>query len=300
MTRLLDLAGAELAALRAGELIEAVRASEGRVLLAEVVAGSPPLLSGCSNPELACAQGADLVCLNLFDPTSDGVAVPGLEHLKPEPESIGGLARLLGRPVGLNLEPDVATVPEAYRATEANLRAAREAGAAFVVVTANPGRGATVHDIAAATGAARHVDGLCCFAGKMHHAGADEHLGPEMVERLVGAGAHGVLVPLPGTVPGISEADAGVMVKAAHDSGAVAMGTIGTSQEGAQEDTLRELALTAKRVGVDLHHIGDAGLTGIARPENIYAYSVAIRGVRHTWSRMGRNVRASWGYRDPG
>ena len=85
-----------------------------------------------------------------------------------------------------------------------------------------------------------------------------------------------------------------------HGGGTVAMGTIGTSQEGAHEGTIRELALTAKRVGVDLHHIGDAGLTGIARPENIYAYSVAIRGVRHTWSRMGRNVRASWGYRDPG
>jgi hypothetical protein len=300
MTRLLDLAGAELAALRGGELTDAVRASEGRVLLSEVVAGSSPLLSGCSNPELVCAQGADLICLNLFDPTSKGPAVRGLEHLEPEPEGIGGLARLLGRPVGLNLEPDVATVPEAFRATDATLRAARESGAAFVVITANPGRGTTVDDIAAATSTARRVGGLCCFAGKMHQAGATESLGPEMVEHLVQAGAHGVLVPLPGTVPGISEADAGAMVNAAHDGGAVAMGTIGTSQEGAHEGTIRELALTAKRVGVDLHHIGDAGLNGIARPENIYAYSVAIRGVRHTWSRMGRNVRASWGYKDPG
>jgi hypothetical protein len=300
MTRLLDLAGPELAALRGGELIDAVRASEGRVLLSEVVAGVPPLVTGCSNLELVCAQGADLICLNLFDPTSDGPAVRGLEHVKPEPEGIGGLGRLVGRPVGLNLEPDVATVPEAFRATEVNLRAARESGAAFVVVTANPGRGATVEDIAAATDTALRVGGMCCFAGKMHQAGVTEGFRPEVVERLVEAGAHGVLVPLPGTVPGISEADAGAIVNAAHGSGAIAMGTIGTSQEGAHEDTIRELALTAKRVGVDVHHIGDAGLTGIARPENIYAYSVAIRGVRHTWSRMGRNVRASWGHRDPG
>jgi len=37
---------------------------------------------------------------------------------------------------------------------------------------------------------------------------------------------------------------------------------------------------------VDLFHIGDAGFTGIAFPENIYTLSIAIRGRRHTWRRM--------------
>jgi len=43
--------------------------------------------------------------------------------------------------------------------------------------------------------------------------------------------------------------------------------------------------------GADLHHIGDAGYTGMAVPENIFAYSVAIRGLRHTYARMARSIR---------
>ncbi len=43
--------------------------------------------------------------------------------------------------------------------------------------------------------------------------------------------------------------------------------------------------------GTDLHHIGDSGFTGIAAPENITAYSVAIRGVRHTYRRMAMSIR---------
>ena len=135
---------------------------------------------------------------------------------------------------------------------------------------------------------------LVCFAGKMHHAGLHERLDPKDAEALAGAGARGVLVPLPGTVPGVGEALAAAMVEAAHEAGALAVGTIGTSQEGAGSETLEALALAAKRIGVDVHHIGDAGFTGVARPESLYAYSVAIRGIRHTWNRMARSVRASW------
>ena len=38
--------------------------------------------------------------------------------------------------------------------------------------------------------------------------------------------------------------------------------------------------------GADIHHIGDSGYMGMALPENIMAYSVAIRGKRHTYRRM--------------
>ena len=68
------------------------------------------------------------------------------------------------------------------------------------------------------------------------------------------------------------------------------MTTVGTSQEGADEQTIREIALQAKMAGTDLHHIGDAGYPGIAVPENIISYSVAIRGRRHTYRRMARSI----------
>ena len=240
------------------------------------------------------AFGADLICLNLAEP-GDAVLVEGLEKVETPARGFYGLAALLGRPVGLNLEPDVDSVPDQYRASATNLRAADAAGAAFVMVTANPGRGVSIEDLESAVRTVREAaDGMSCWAGKMHHAGAEEPLGRKSVARLVAAGAQGALVPLPGTVPGISEALAGGMVEEARSAGALAIGTIGTSQEGADRHTLRQLALGAKRIGVDVHHIGDAGFTGLASPEGLYAYSVAARGIRHTWNRMARGARASW------
>ncbi|HLS52722.1 MAG TPA: haloacid dehalogenase-like hydrolase, partial [Tissierellaceae bacterium] len=67
--------------------------------------------------------------------------------------------------------------------------------------------------------------------------------------------------------------------------------TIGTSQEGADKQTIRNIALYSKMAGADIHHLGDAGMTvGMATPENIMAYSIAIRGKRHTYRRMARSV----------
>ena len=42
--------------------------------------------------------------------------------------------------------------------------------------------------------------------------------------------------------------------------------------------------------GTDIHHIGDSGYVGMALPENITAYSVAIRGIRHTYRRMAMSL----------
>ncbi len=295
MTRLLDHYGSGLAALAGQELVGAIRASEGRSLLAEIDTSAAPLFAGTANAEIAAAFGADLICLNHVEIGNWESLGRGLEHVGPRPEGFGGLVRLLGRPVGLNLEPDVDTVPASFRATTDNARAAAAAGASFVVVTANPGRTARLEEVVAAVQTVRDCGPeLCCWAGKMHHAGAEEKLGPKSVARLIAAGAHGVLVPLPGTVPGISEGHAREMVEEARSSGALAIGTIGTSQEGADGDTLRRLALAAKRIGVDVHHLGDAGLGGMAAPESLYAYSVAVRGIRHTWNRMARGTRASW------
>lgn len=295
-TRLLDRWGADLAGLEGAELVDAIAASDGRVVLAEVVAGAAPLLRGTANAELVAAFGADLLCCNLVDPLGGTLALPGLDDVGAGARGFTGLRRVLGRPVGLNLEPAAPGVPEAHQTTIDRVAAAAADGAAFVVVTANPGRGVVAADLAAAVATARGAaPDLVCLAGKMHHGGRREALGPDTVRTLVDAGAHGVLVPLPGTIPGLAEATAAAMVEVAHDAGVLAMSTVGTSQEGADTSTVRTLALTAKRLGVDVHHLGDAGLDGLAAPENIYAYSVAIRGVRHTWNRMARATRATWG-----
>ncbi|WP_129991176.1 hypothetical protein [Rahnella sp. CFA14(1/10)] len=103
-------------------------------------------------------------------------------------------------------------------------------------------------------------------------------------------GADVVLIPAPGTVPGMSQEKVTSLIACAHAHGALAMTTIGTSQEGADVSTVRQIALMSKMAGADLHHIGDTGYMGIALPENIMAYSIAIRGVRHTYTRMARSI----------
>jgi hypothetical protein len=287
MTRLLSLHGDALASLRGDELIEAIRASDGRTLLVELIAPAPAFLGEGmpSNLELVAAFGADLLCLNMFDP-HDPPPLDGAEDL-------AGASGRLGRPVGVNLEPDIDGVPEPLRATEATVKAADGSGAAFVIVTANPGRGAGTRELAEAVTTARAVaPGVMCFAGRMHASGSTEPFTNGAVDPLIEAGAHGILVPVPGTVPGLSEAVAAAMVARAHDAGALAMSAIGTSQEGADVQTVRTLALAAKRIGADVHHVGDSGFNGITSPENIYAYGVAMRGVRHTWARMAGGLRS--------
>jgi hypothetical protein len=287
LTRILDLYGPALAALRGSDLIDAIRAAEGRTLLAEVVAPAPSFLGERrpSNLELVAAFGADLVCLNMFDPYTE----PPIEGAS----DLAGASLALGRLVGLNLEPAVDGVPENLRATDAIVKAVDASGAAFAIVTANPGRGTGTRDLAAAVATVRKIaPELVCVAGRMHASGVDEPFDIHAVDPLIDAGAHGVIVPVPGTVPALREETAASMVARAHHAGALAMSTIGTSQEGADVETMRILALAAKRIGADVHHIGDAGFNGVAPPENIYAYGVAIRGVRHTWARMAGGVRS--------
>ena len=59
--RVLDLLPAELASLNAKELLQAVAGSEGRVLAAETIGITPPLLSDVTNAEFAASMGADLL-----------------------------------------------------------------------------------------------------------------------------------------------------------------------------------------------------------------------------------------------
>ena len=68
------------------------------------------------------------------------------------------------------------------------------------------------------------------------------------------------------------------------------MSCIGTSQEGSDQSTIREIAIRNKICGVDIQHIGDAGYGGLAPYENIMALSIAIRGVRHTVSMCARSI----------
>ena len=66
---------------------------------------------------------------------------------------------------------------------------------------------------------------------------------------------------------------------------------IGTSQEGSDVATIREIALMCKMTGTDMHHLGDAGYGGMSLPENILEYGKVIRGIRHTYHRMATSIK---------
>ena len=112
----------------------------------------------------------------------------------------------------------------------------------------------------------------------------------KLVKAFAEAGADVILMPAPGTVPGITTEYIRKLVSCAHGLGRLTLTAVGTSQEGADTATIREVALMCKMTGTDLHHLGDSGYVGMALPENILEYSKVIRGVRHTYHRMASSI----------
>jgi hypothetical protein len=304
--RLLDTTARELASYSREEIVASIRASEGRVLAAEVIAPAMAAVQDVSNPEVAAAMGADLIVLNMLD-----VGQPAVNAVPADAPAnvIRTVKRLTGRLIGVNLEP---VDPHADRvtddhfgpggtsgrlATQDNVAAAVGLGADAIVLTGNPGMGVTNESLARAVGATREAAGqnTVIMAGRMHAAGSASQAGSRIVddrslEGFVAAGADIVLIPAPGTVPGCHEAQVRSWVETVHAAGALSMTTIGTSQEGADQDTIRRIALMAKMTGTDIHHLGDCGFFGIALPENLLAYSIAIRGRRHAYRRMAMSL----------
>ena len=182
-------------------------------------------------------------------------------------------------------------------ATAENAQRAMEMGVDLIVLTGNPGNGvsneAIVHSLESIR--AQVGEGIVLAAGKMHASGVvgeggENIITKEDVAAFAAAGADIILLPAPGTVPGITTEYVRGLVSYAHSLGCLTITAIGTSQEGADTATIRQIALACKMTGTDIHHIGDSGYVGMALPENIMAYSVAIRGIRHTYRRMAASL----------
>ena len=303
LKRLIDTTARELTFYNKAELLTAISDSEGRTLAAETIGTVTPMLVNITNAEFVASLGADLIMLNIFD-VNDPI-IQGLPQTSPE-DTIREVKRLTGRMVAINLEPAVIkdgqeesvwNLTTGRQATAENARKAADMGVDMIVLTGNPGVGVDNEAIIQALSRLKEAvgDRVILTAGKMHTSGIISEAGEKIltekdVEAFVDAGADVILLPAPGTVPGIIMEYAGNLIRKAHEKGALAMTTIGTSQEGADEATVRQIALMCKMAGADIHHIGDSGYMGMALPENITAYSVAIRGKRHTYRRMAMSL----------
>lgn len=307
MKRFLDCTTSDFDKMNKEELLSAIAASEGRILVCETIGTLQPMLGDVTNAEFVSAMGADIVLLNMFDVNQP--VIQGLPKTK-DGEVIRKVKELTGRPVGINLEPleqgkestvetsDMWKISDGRVATLENAKKAVEMGVDFIVLTGNPGIGVTNAAITDTLKLYKEKlgDQVVLVAGKMHASGilseAGEHILTEAdVSAFAEAGADIILLPAPGTVPGITMEYVRSLVVCAHRLGKMTLTAIGTSQEGADTDTIKEIALMCKMTGTDLHHLGDAGYGGMALPENILEYGKVIRGIRHTYHRMAVSIR---------
>ncbi|MEG1461824.1 MAG: haloacid dehalogenase-like hydrolase [Anaerorhabdus sp.] len=285
MKRLLDCDSSDLVSMTKQDKLNAIYASEGRITIQELSLFSDmQLLEPISDAELACAFGADMILFNAFDVFSP---------------------KIPGRLIGINLEPidefldmaiDRKNISMGRIACRETLQKAKELDVDFVVLTGNPSSGVSNDSIINTLNKTRDIfeDSMIMIAGKMHASGSKTETGRNIItkvniEHLADAGANVILVPAAGTIPGLTLEIVKDFIQDIHDSNLLALTAIGTSQEGADKDTIRQLALMSKMAGADLHHIGDAGVGGMDL-ENLLAYNIAIKGKRHTYMRMARSV----------
>ena len=293
--RFISSNASEILNMTAPELKQSIKASEGRVILSENVAFKESYIGDVTNAEIARSFGADLILLNGID-----IFQPFVAGLDAKEDFVEELHRLVGRPIGINLEPldsqaqmagERLIIDEGRQASLPTIQRAEELGVDFICLTGNPGTGVTNQAIIDTIRVVKENFSGLLIAGKMHASGVDEPVADlEAIAQFIEAGVDIVLAPAVGSVPGFDEQDLKQIVRLAHQKGALVMSAIGTSQESADEDIVKQMAIRNKICGVDIQHIGDSGYGCLAPVENIFAMSKALRGQRHTISMISRSI----------
>lgn len=312
MKRIFELTTSDIESLNKNTLKEIIKTSEGRTVMSETIISYTPFIREVSNLELAASFGADMITLNTFNfekpfifgidggtnllSSIDNLAKIGdqiKDNLKNK-DYIKNIKKLVGRMIGVNLEPvpEGSTYERGYTLNRENLEKVKEYGFDYIVLTGNPNTGVTEKTICEGIKLAKEVlgDSTLIIAGKMHGAGSGNIYDENAIKGFIDCGADVVLIPAPGTVPGYDLDLAKKIISLIHENDALAMTTIGTSQEGSSKSIIEQIALNSKMAGADIQHIGDCGTFGIALPENIMALSVTIRGIRHTYRRMAQSI----------
>lgn len=319
--RLISATKSEIREMSAMEMKSSIRASEGRVVLAQNFAGHQPLVEGATNIEMSEAMGADMVFLNgysmnpedkmpalLVDEYVDGAYKKSYYRLRDVKKWCNG-------PLGIYLEcgseddPSASTSfgdqlvrPERI-ASEENLKKLLDEEADFVVLAGNPGTGTSMEGIIEATARAKKIlgDKVMIWAGKWEDGVKEKVLGDplasydakDVIKRLIDAGADCICLPMPGARTGITVEAIRDLVLFAHTykEDTLVMSFLDGSVEGSDTETIRQCTLLSKQTGADIHAIGDAGLVGMATPENIYQMAMTTKGRRLAWMKIGGGHR---------
>lgn len=311
--RLLTSTPKEILSYNSKELLEAIKMSEGRVIVGVARTRGPNICDGVSNAEMCTAFGADIVLVGLYDPKNP--YIPGLPSKKAkEPDDtilsqvqadlgrgwiLRDVRELIGCPVGATLLGTEKTFIDEMEASFTRVPATRENARLLVEQGAD-----IVHfadwlgDVDTVTSTIREIrdeikdEAILEFA-RPHGTGLfgelvrEELITESEIIEIVRAGADIVGIPAVGTFPGYTVEYTSRLVNAIHKEGALANLYIATSQEGTDIETVRRIGFYSKMTGADMYTISDAGLSeAMPAPENIMALSIAIRGIRHTYRRM--------------
>lgn len=260
MKRLLDCESSDFLSMTSKELKQSILASEGRTICSEIVVTREPLMNGITNAEVARASGSDLMLLNGFDLLNPKIC--GIQQCN---NPVKELKRLVGRPIGANIEPvDLNAnmletrleINEGRKCSVKTLQAAQNLGLDFICLTGNPGTGVTNSAIVKAIELGKKYFSGLIIAGKMHGSGVNEPICDlKIVEQFIDAGADIILVPAVGTVPSFTEEQLISIVNCAHEKGALVLTAIGTSQESSSRSVIEQFGLKNKTCGVDIQHI---------------------------------------------
>jgi len=321
--RLLNYSPKEMLALNSDELFQAIKMSEGRVVIGDARVRGPNLVQYVSNAEVCAAFGSDIVVLNCYDPRRP--ICPGLPSKNPEDDepfreiqvpvgrgwSAGEIRELIGRPIstGLVVPPDYGasmvdtgfidtknpTPGGASLATEENFRLCMEQGFDIVGIYGwcKPEKLIEAVEIASRVFQGKvliesgvpHGPGLV-YARKTPYNLRDLFT-PEFAGRLINAGARIIQMPAVGSLPGFTPDYVGAIIDTVHAQGALATVGIHNSQEGTDVQTIRRIAIDNKTLGADMYNLGDAGFNeNMGLPETIMALCIAVKGHRHTYRRV--------------
>jgi hypothetical protein len=299
--------------MSAMELKKSIYNSEGRTLMGQSFNALGSLVWGATNPEVEAAFGADILLLNAFsfDPESPfyGIRETALGE-EPRVLQVADIQALTNRPIGVYLEcpgkdvdfDKLSVLAKGRIANEFTINKVMESGAKFIILGGNPSMGASFQSILEAVKLTKEIvgDELMIFGGKWE--GQEERvlgdpLAPinakEYIAATIDNGADVISFPAPGSRTGITVDMIRELVEYTHlyKPGTLAMSFIDASVEGADVDTIRQIALMTKATGADIHTLGDAGLVGCNIPENMYQLSVSIKGKMKTYFRMASTHR---------
>jgi len=320
--RLVSSTRSQIQQMTAQELKSSIRASEGRIVLAQAHVGIPPMISNVMGVELLQAFGADMIFMNGYsmDPsvTNPGLVAEEYDQAvgdyQPKVYRAKDLRRTINVPLGVYLEcgagDDAATSTSSKSqvradrvASEENLSHVLEEGFDFVILGGNPGTRTKIESIIESTRLAKRIlgDKVLIMAGKWEDGVHEKVIGDplarvdsrDVVVALLDAGADVITMPMPGGRPGITPDMIRELIELihTHDQDALALTFLDSSVEGSDVDTVRQITLMSRVSGADIHAIGDAGLGGIAVPEDLMQMSMTVKGRRLTWLRLAIGAR---------